>query len=149
VLTRRPPKAREASSTSAMMAAERSSSADASPQASTPLAYIEPSVSPAPRLSSSASAASVAIAAGSPCQSSTTARRVRASASCWWRWVRAPHVETEDSGFVYYTRYFTGPALPARLGPPLVPIGTISVVTIDGDSDTWSVTIPRLPEMRR
>ena len=54
---------------------------------------------------------------------------------------RAPHVEAEDSGFVYYTRYFTGPSLPARLGPPLIPIGTISLVTIDGDNDTWSVTI--------
>lgn len=54
---------------------------------------------------------------------------------------REPHVETEDSGFVYYTRYFTGPSRPARLGPPLVPIGTFSLLTLDGDNDTWSVTI--------
>lgn len=54
---------------------------------------------------------------------------------------REPHVQAEDSGFVYYTRYFTGPSLPARLGPPLVPIGTISLATIEGDNDTWSVTI--------
>ncbi len=54
---------------------------------------------------------------------------------------REPHVEAEDSGFVYYTRYFTGPSLPARLGPPLVPLGTISLLTLDGDNDTWSVTI--------
>ena len=54
---------------------------------------------------------------------------------------REPHVEAEDSGFVYYTRYFTGPSRPARLGPPLVPIGTMSLLTLDGDNDTWSVTI--------
>jgi 2-polyprenyl-6-methoxyphenol hydroxylase-like FAD-dependent oxidoreductase len=54
---------------------------------------------------------------------------------------REPHVEAEDSGFVYYTRYFTGPSLPARLGPPLIPLGTISLLTLDGDNDTWSVTV--------
>lgn len=54
---------------------------------------------------------------------------------------REPHVEAEDCGFVYYTRYFTGPSRPARLGPSLVPIGTISLVTIDSDNDTWSVTV--------
>jgi 2-polyprenyl-6-methoxyphenol hydroxylase-like FAD-dependent oxidoreductase len=54
---------------------------------------------------------------------------------------REPHVEAEDSGFVYYTRYFTGPSRPVRLGPPLVPIGTISLLTLDGDNDTWSVTV--------
>jgi 2-polyprenyl-6-methoxyphenol hydroxylase-like FAD-dependent oxidoreductase len=54
---------------------------------------------------------------------------------------REPHVEAEDSGFVYYTRYFTGPSRPALLGPPLVPIGTISLLTIPGDDATWSVTV--------
>jgi 2-polyprenyl-6-methoxyphenol hydroxylase-like FAD-dependent oxidoreductase len=54
---------------------------------------------------------------------------------------RQPQVEAEDSGFVYYTRYFTGPSRPARRGAPLVPIGTISLLTLDGDNDTWSVTI--------
>lgn len=54
---------------------------------------------------------------------------------------RGPHVQAEDSGFVYYTQYFTGPSQPARLGPPLVPIGTISLLTLDGDNNTWSVTI--------
>ena len=58
---------------------------------------------------------------------------------------RAEHradVQAEDSGFVYYTRYLHRPrALPARLGPPLVPIGTISLATIEADNDTWSVTI--------
>lgn len=54
---------------------------------------------------------------------------------------REPHVEAEDCGFVYYTRYFTSPSLPAPIGPPLVPIGTISLLTFHGDNDTWSVTI--------
>jgi 2-polyprenyl-6-methoxyphenol hydroxylase-like FAD-dependent oxidoreductase len=54
---------------------------------------------------------------------------------------RAPHVESEDRGFVYYTRYFTGPDRPGRRGPALDPIGSISVLTLDGDNDTWSVTL--------
>jgi 2-polyprenyl-6-methoxyphenol hydroxylase-like FAD-dependent oxidoreductase len=54
---------------------------------------------------------------------------------------REPQVEAEDSGFVYYTRYFTGPSRPARIGPPLVPIGTFSLLTLAGDNDTWSVTV--------
>jgi 2-polyprenyl-6-methoxyphenol hydroxylase-like FAD-dependent oxidoreductase len=54
---------------------------------------------------------------------------------------REPHVEAEDCGFAYYSRYFTGPSRPARIGPSLVPIGTISLVTIDSDNDTWSVTV--------
>jgi 2-polyprenyl-6-methoxyphenol hydroxylase-like FAD-dependent oxidoreductase len=52
-----------------------------------------------------------------------------------------PHVQAEDSGFMYYTRYFTGPSRPATTGPPIAPIGTISVLTLYGDNDTWSVTI--------
>ena len=52
-----------------------------------------------------------------------------------------PYLESEDSGFVYYTRYFRGPALPARIGPPLIPFGTMSLLTLEGDNDTWSVTI--------
>jgi 2-polyprenyl-6-methoxyphenol hydroxylase-like FAD-dependent oxidoreductase len=54
---------------------------------------------------------------------------------------REPRVEAEDSGFMYYTRYFTGPSRPALRGPALVPIGSISLLTLDGDNDTWSVTI--------
>ncbi len=57
---------------------------------------------------------------------------------------RAPRRRTEqaeDSGFAYYTRYFTGPGLPSLIGPPLMPIGTISVLTLPGDNGTWSVTV--------
>lgn len=45
-----------------------------------------------------------------------------------------------DSGFVYYTRYFSG-TQPERLAPALTPLGSISLLTLPGDNDTWSVTI--------
>jgi 2-polyprenyl-6-methoxyphenol hydroxylase-like FAD-dependent oxidoreductase len=54
---------------------------------------------------------------------------------------RGPHEEAEDCGFVYYTRYFGGPDRPQRRGPGLMPLGSISVLTLDGDNDTWSVTV--------
>ena len=54
---------------------------------------------------------------------------------------RPPYVESEDGGFVYHTRYFTGPRLPRTLGPPVFEVGTISLLTIPGDNDTWSVTV--------
>ena len=54
---------------------------------------------------------------------------------------RPPHVESEDSGFVYYTRYFRGPEPPATIGPVVTPLGTISVLTLMGDNGTWSVTV--------
>jgi 2-polyprenyl-6-methoxyphenol hydroxylase-like FAD-dependent oxidoreductase len=53
---------------------------------------------------------------------------------------REPHEEAEDSGFAYYTRYFTGPVRPKRKGRALTPLGSISILTLDGDNDTWSVT---------
>jgi 2-polyprenyl-6-methoxyphenol hydroxylase-like FAD-dependent oxidoreductase len=54
---------------------------------------------------------------------------------------RPPYVESQDCGFVYYTRYFTGPTPPQMIGPPVNPFGTISVLTIPGDNETWSLTI--------
>jgi 2-polyprenyl-6-methoxyphenol hydroxylase-like FAD-dependent oxidoreductase len=54
---------------------------------------------------------------------------------------RDPFVESEDKGFVYYTRYFTGPNRPRRIGPALAPMGSISLLTLDSDNDTWSVTL--------
>lgn len=60
-------------------------------------------------------------------------------------WLRGlgpdPHVESEDSGFVYYTRYFRGPDRPPTLGPALMPMGSISILTLVGDNGTWSVTV--------
>ncbi|MGO8960605.1 MAG: FAD-dependent oxidoreductase [Streptosporangiaceae bacterium] len=54
---------------------------------------------------------------------------------------REPYEHAEDSGFTYYTRYFTGPSRPAARGPWLMPLGTISLLTLAGDNDTWSVTV--------
>lgn len=54
---------------------------------------------------------------------------------------RPPYSEAEDAGFVYHTRYFTGPQLPARIGPPVAEIGTFSLLTLPGDNGTWSVTV--------
>lgn len=50
--------------------------------------------------------------------------------------------ESEDSGFIYYTRYFrsTDGSTPPQYGPPLAPIGTFSILTLPADNDTWSVT---------
>jgi 2-polyprenyl-6-methoxyphenol hydroxylase-like FAD-dependent oxidoreductase len=53
----------------------------------------------------------------------------------------APAMESEDSGFVYYSRFFHGDALPAFVGPILSPIGTFSLLTLPGDNGTWSVTM--------
>jgi len=54
---------------------------------------------------------------------------------------RAPYVESEDSGYTYYSRYFTGPSRPQRCSSLVSPIGTFSVLTLEGDNDTWSVTL--------
>ena len=54
---------------------------------------------------------------------------------------REPEVESEDLGFVYYTRYLTGPVAPLQRGPLLMPMGSMSVLTLFGDNDTWSVTL--------
>jgi hypothetical protein len=50
-------------------------------------------------------------------------------------------VEAEESGFLYYTRYFTGKDRPVRRGRALTPIGSFTILTLDGDNDTWSVTL--------
>jgi 2-polyprenyl-6-methoxyphenol hydroxylase-like FAD-dependent oxidoreductase len=54
---------------------------------------------------------------------------------------RPPHAEAEECGFVYHSRYFRGPEVPAFTGPPVVELGTISVLTIPADNSTWSVTV--------
>jgi 2-polyprenyl-6-methoxyphenol hydroxylase-like FAD-dependent oxidoreductase len=53
---------------------------------------------------------------------------------------REPYEERADSGFAYYTRYFRG-SQPERRAPGLMPLGTISVLTLAGDNGTWSVTV--------
>jgi hypothetical protein len=50
-------------------------------------------------------------------------------------------VESKDHGFVYYSRYFTGATRPRRRGPTLCALGSFSLLTLDGDNDTWSITL--------
>jgi len=64
------------------------------------------------------------------------------------RWLSDAHVapmqeQSEDSGFIYYTRYFRSSdgATPQLYGPALAPLGTFSILTIPCDNDTWSVTM--------
>lgn len=54
---------------------------------------------------------------------------------------RKPEGDAVESGFVYYTQYFTGPDRPPKRGAALCPIGTITLLTLDGDNDTWSITL--------
>ena len=49
--------------------------------------------------------------------------------------------EAEDSGFIYYTRFFRGAVPPALRGPMLTPFPSFSILTAPGDAGTWSVTI--------
>ena len=57
--------------------------------------------------------------------------------------VRPIHEEAEDSGFIYYTRFFSSSngATPQPRAPLLMPIGTFSVLTLPADNGTWSVTL--------
>jgi 2-polyprenyl-6-methoxyphenol hydroxylase-like FAD-dependent oxidoreductase len=60
-------------------------------------------------------------------------------------WLRAigarpPLEQQTDSGFVYYTRYFSGTE-PHRRAGTLTPLGSISILTLPGDNGTWSVTL--------
>jgi len=52
------------------------------------------------------------------------------------------HEESEDSGFIYYGRYFRSQdgTTPQPFGPLLAPIGTFSILTLPSDNGTWSVT---------
>jgi hypothetical protein len=52
--------------------------------------------------------------------------------------------EAEDSGFAYYTRYFSSEdasvPTPKTLGL-LAPMGSFSILTLPGDNSTWSITL--------
>jgi 2-polyprenyl-6-methoxyphenol hydroxylase-like FAD-dependent oxidoreductase len=54
---------------------------------------------------------------------------------------RAPIDEREDSGFVYYGRYFRSAdgSVPFGLGPPLQHYDSVSVLTLPADNGTWGV----------
>jgi 2-polyprenyl-6-methoxyphenol hydroxylase-like FAD-dependent oxidoreductase len=51
--------------------------------------------------------------------------------------------ETEESGFLYYTRYYRarGAGMPAFRAAIVTDVGTFSVLTLPADNDTWSVTL--------
>jgi 2-polyprenyl-6-methoxyphenol hydroxylase-like FAD-dependent oxidoreductase len=68
----------------------------------------------------------------------------RRSPACEWilsAGGRSPVEEAEDSNFAYFTRYFSGHQRPRRMGRPLTPMGLFSILTLDGDNDTWSITL--------
>lgn len=54
---------------------------------------------------------------------------------------RPAHEEREDSGFVYFSRHFrsTTGGVPPTLGPLLQHFGSLSVLTLPADNDTWGV----------
>jgi 2-polyprenyl-6-methoxyphenol hydroxylase-like FAD-dependent oxidoreductase len=54
---------------------------------------------------------------------------------------RPLHEEAEDSGFIYYTRFFRGSEPPQVRAPPLTPLGSMTLLTLPGDNGTWSVTL--------
>jgi 2-polyprenyl-6-methoxyphenol hydroxylase-like FAD-dependent oxidoreductase len=52
--------------------------------------------------------------------------------------------EAEDSGFIYYGRFFRAPdggSVPEAIGPLVAPIGSFSILTLPSDQSTWSVTL--------
>ena len=57
--------------------------------------------------------------------------------------VGALHEESEDSGFIYYGRYFRSSdgTTPQPFGPLLAPVGSFSVLTLPSDNGTWAVTL--------
>jgi len=53
---------------------------------------------------------------------------------------RPPVVHSQDSGYTYYTQYFSGQP-PVAMAPPVSSIGTFMLLTLYGDNATWSVTL--------
>jgi 2-polyprenyl-6-methoxyphenol hydroxylase-like FAD-dependent oxidoreductase len=51
--------------------------------------------------------------------------------------------ESEDSGFIYYTRFFRASTagMPQFRSAPVTPIGSFSILILVSDNDTWSVTL--------
>jgi len=57
---------------------------------------------------------------------------------------RRPMEESEDSGFIYYTRFFrstTGVVPPCHAGSLLTYFHSFALLTVPGDTGTWSVTV--------
>lgn len=59
-------------------------------------------------------------------------------------WLGGVEEHAEDSGFVYYSRYYrpsNGSGMPVPKAPLNSQLGTFSVLTLPGDHETWSVTL--------
>jgi 2-polyprenyl-6-methoxyphenol hydroxylase-like FAD-dependent oxidoreductase len=56
---------------------------------------------------------------------------------------RRPAEELEDSGFVYFGRHFRSAdgSVPPLFGPPQIPWGTVTSLTLPADNGTWSVVL--------
>jgi 2-polyprenyl-6-methoxyphenol hydroxylase-like FAD-dependent oxidoreductase len=69
----------------------------------------------------------------------------RSALPAWLRGVdaRPPVEELEDSGFLYYGRYFRSAdgALPAMRGPVHMTWGTIDSLTLPADNGTWAIVL--------
>jgi 2-polyprenyl-6-methoxyphenol hydroxylase-like FAD-dependent oxidoreductase len=65
----------------------------------------------------------------------------RTSTASWLTAVgaRPPRVQSEDVGFVYYSRFYRG-QMPAVIGPGVSAYGSFSLLSLHGDNDTWSLT---------
>jgi 2-polyprenyl-6-methoxyphenol hydroxylase-like FAD-dependent oxidoreductase len=69
----------------------------------------------------------------------------RSALPAWLRGIdaRPPVEELEDSGFLYYGRYFRSAdgSLPAMRGSPQLDWGTITSLTLPADNGTWAVVL--------
>jgi 2-polyprenyl-6-methoxyphenol hydroxylase-like FAD-dependent oxidoreductase len=56
---------------------------------------------------------------------------------------RPPVEELEDVGFVYYQRTYRSVdgSLPPLMGPPQIPWGTVSSLTLPADNGTWAIVV--------
>jgi 2-polyprenyl-6-methoxyphenol hydroxylase-like FAD-dependent oxidoreductase len=56
---------------------------------------------------------------------------------------RQPDEELEDVGFVYYGRHFKSAdgSVPPFFGPPQIPWGTVSSLTLPADNGTWGLAV--------
>ena len=56
---------------------------------------------------------------------------------------QAPVEELDDSGFMYFGRYFRSPDgnLPVAMGPPLQPYDSFSILNLPADNGTWGMGI--------
>jgi 2-polyprenyl-6-methoxyphenol hydroxylase-like FAD-dependent oxidoreductase len=56
---------------------------------------------------------------------------------------RAPYEEASDAGFAYYTRHYRARdgKVPDWRGPIGSDVGTIRIVTLPGDNDTWTLAL--------